>query len=140
MPCGGFVTGQGEGVAASAPPGLAQGVRDQRQGVGLAGGIGDNAGQQRGFDRAIGLYGGLADGPAQFVGGHRADKQLRVAQRLDKLRVFGAAGVEVGPDADHDAGAAVGSLGCGGQCRDECGPFPCAGAESEGLLELVDDQ
>jgi hypothetical protein len=63
------------------------------------------------------------DGAVQFVGAHRAERDLGVAQDFHRLGPPRAVGVEVGAHAQDDTAAAVLGRGGGDQRGEEPGPF-----------------
>ena len=106
---GALVVGEGDRVPGPVPPGLVQGVGQQRQrpgagGPGLAvGDLGQQHGDQVVVDLRAGFLGRLGDRHPQLPPGHRGD-QVPVLDRAGQLRVVGAAGLEVGAHAQHDQG------------------------------------
>ncbi len=114
-------------------------MRDQGQGARLAGRVRDHGRQQRAGHRAVGEDGRPGDGLAQFLAVHRADRDLRVADRLDQPGVLDAVAVEVGAYAEYHPGPAGGRRGGRGQQGDERAAFVPVRAEGEELFELVDD-
>jgi hypothetical protein len=147
---GPVIVGQGEGVPGPGPPGLVQGVRQQRQGAGAegAGLAGAHLGQQQVgqvvLDLRAGFLGRLGDRHPQLPLGHRRH-QVPVLDRVSQLRVVRAPGLKIGAHPQHDQrrrGLVWAVAGCSGRVQrgDERPPLPLLGALGEQLLELVHHQ
>ena len=134
------VRGQSQAAWRAVPPGLEQGVGDQRQSTGLAAGLGECGSDQGTLHLHPGLLGGLDDDVAKLAGVHGPDQHLCVAQRGHQSWPGGTVGVEVRTYAQHHAGTR-GVIGHGGeQGGHEVVPLPAVAADGEQFLELVDDQ
>ena len=147
---GALVPGQGDGRPGPAPPGLVQGVRQQRQhpggeGAGLAvAHLGQQDTDEVVVDLGACFPGRFGDRHPQLPLGHRGD-QVAVLDRAGQLPVLGAAGLEVGADRQHHQpcwGVIRAVPGGGGRVQrgDERPPLPLVGALGEHLLELVHDE
>ena len=147
---GPFIVGEGERLPGPGPPGLVQGVRQQRQhprahDPGLAGAhVGQQDLDQVVVDAGACRLGRLGDGHPQLPLGHRRH-QIAVLDRAGQLRVVGAAGLEIGAHPQHDQRRryvirAVPGAGGRVQRGDERPALPLIRALGEHLLELVDHQ
>ncbi len=147
---GAFVVGQSDSLPGPGPPGLVQGVRQQRQhpragGTGLAG---THFGQQDlgqvVIDAGVRLLGWFGDRHPQLPPGHRR-QQVAVLDRVGQLRVVRAPGLKVSAHPQHDQRrrCLIRAAPGGGrriQRNDERPPLPLIRALGEHLLELVDHQ
>ena len=132
------VAGSGQDPTVAASPRLVEGVREQREGAGLALDVGQHRVDQAGLESKPGRAGGALDRPAKLVGPHRAEQVLVLGQRGGEARMVGASSVEVRPEGDHDRGGA--RLPQVHQGVDEAGSARLVRTEREHLLELIDDQ
>ena len=147
---GPFVIGEGENLPGPGPPGLVQGVRQQRQhpraqDPGLAGThVRQQDLGQVVVDAGPCRLGRLGNGHPELPLGHRCH-QVAVLDRACELRVVGAAGLEIGAHPQHDQRCryvirAVPGAGSSVQRGDERPALPLIRALGEHLLELVDHQ
>ena len=147
---GAFIVGQGDSLPGPGPPGLVEGVRQQRQhpragSPGLAGAhLGQQDIDQVVIDAGVRLLGWFGDRHPQLPPGHRR-QQVAVLDRIGQLRVVRAPGLKVSAHTQHDQRRrclirAVPGGGRGVQRGDERPPLLFIGALGEQLLELVDHQ
>lgn len=149
----GLVGGDSELAVLAAGPGLAQGVRQQRQLARIVGGdiltqrlhrpeVAQHRGGQPGLHGEAHLPGRRFDGLPQLLGHHRPDGQ-RVGQGRHQAGMGGTALHEGGAHAeDHQRGGRIvqAAAGGGAQRVDEPPAFIAVAALGEDLLELVDHQ
>ena len=147
---GAFIVGQGERLAGPGPPGLVQGVRQQRQhprahDPRLAGAhVGQQDLDQVVVDPGACRLGRFGDGHPQLPLGHRRH-QVAVLDRVGQLRVVRAAGLEISAHPQHDqrCGCVIRPVpDAGGRVQggDERPALLLICALGEHLLELVDHQ
>jgi len=114
--------------------------RQEGQGTGLLGHVGDQCGRELRFHAQPGGPCRQLDRPSQLVGHKRSDDDLAGAEEPGKVALLGAEAVEVGSHRDDD-GAAPSRVACERRDgADERGPLDLVVAKGEDFLELVDDE
>jgi hypothetical protein len=133
---GGLVAGDGQRAAFAAPPGLAQGVREQRQRARLALHVPHQQVDQAGFEAQPRLAGGPLDRGPQVVLPHAVEQEEAPLDDPGEPEVGGELAQPVGPQRHHERPP----FRVLGQRCEEPGTLVGVRAQGHGLLALVDHQ